>query len=85
MHPNLSAAVTELQLLAILAGIMVCVFLSFFFMPDCNSPLRKAMHGMVTIVIEVIKRHFWIRANSAVNCPGGHNRDLATSRDVNKK
>lgn len=50
MHPNLSAAVIELRLLAILAGIM----LHFFFIyTDSNSPLCNGMHGMVTIVIEV--------------------------------
>lgn len=48
MHPNLSAAVIELRLLAILAGIMV-----YFFYTDSNSPLCNGMHGMVTIVIEV--------------------------------
>lgn len=50
MHPNLSAAVIELRLLAILAGIMVYFF---FFHTDSNSPLCNGMDGIVTIVIEV--------------------------------
>lgn len=49
MHPNLSAAVIELRLLAILAGIMVY----FFCYTDSNSPLCNGMDEMVTIVIEV--------------------------------
>lgn len=63
MHPNLSAAVIELRLLAILAGIIVY----FFLMRGPIAPLCNGMHGMVTMVIEADQKKILERGQQC--CP----------------
>lgn len=49
MHPNLSAAVIELHLLAILVQGLPSFF--FFFHSDSNRPLFNHVDGIVTIEV----------------------------------
>lgn len=60
MHPNLSAAVIELRLLAILAGIM----LYFLILPPI-APSVMVWMGRRQWSEKWIKRKFWIGANCA--------------------